>query len=90
MLTQTKVMSFVEACVNTLVGFFISVTVQWVIMNLIMHIPVTVGQFFWLSFWMTIISVLRGYVLRRLFNSEFWKRWKRGRHPAVQTCSQES
>lgn len=78
-LGQSRVMSFVEAVVNTAVGFVISVTAQWFILSWIMHIKIANSQFVWLSIWMTVLSVVRSFVLRRMFNSEIWKRWKRGK-----------
>jgi hypothetical protein len=44
----------------------------------VMGVSITVGQFWFFSVMMTVLSVARGYFVRRLFNSEFWKhiRWQ--------------
>ena len=73
---QSKKASAAEAVVNTVVGFFIAWVAQWVIcwaydikMN---NIEVTI-----VTFWMTVVSLVRLYVIRRMWNKEFWRR-KRG------------
>jgi hypothetical protein len=70
--TQTRRASFVEAVVNTLLGFTIQASAQ-AFLFLVMGVSITVGQFWFFSVMMTVLSVAR-----RLFNSEFWKhiRWQ--------------
>lgn len=73
---QTKVGSALEAVANTAVGYVIAL----VAMNLIVWaygFKVSPGENAIIVGWMTLLSVLRGYVLRRIWNSEFWKRMKR-------------
>jgi len=74
---QTRMLSLIEALFNTFIGLCIASVATMVICHAY-HIPMSLKSNFILTFWMTIVSVIRGYVLRRLFNSEFWKglRWK--------------
>jgi hypothetical protein len=74
--TQSRLASFIEAVSNTVIGFFISVTAQWFLFMLY-GIKATPMQFVWLSIWMTVLSVVRSYVLRRMWNAEWWTRFKR-------------
>lgn len=64
---QTRKWSFIESCVNVLVGYGIAVVSQIAIFPLFdIHIPVRdnllIGLFF------TVISIFRSYALRRVFN----------------------
>ena len=72
---QSKKASLMEAMTNTLVGLCIAFCMN-VILYKAYHIPVTSSQTFAITMWMTLVSVIRSYVLRRLWNSEWWKRWK--------------
>ncbi len=73
---QTRWLSFLEACINTAFGFSIQVSAQYALFWL-MSVPITHGQFWLFTVVMTVLSVGRGFVIRRIFNSEFWKRWKK-------------
>lgn len=71
---QSKLGSFVEAIANTACGYLLAL----VCMNLIMwayDYPVTPGQTSIIVGWMTVVSVVRGYAIRRLWNAQFWK-WR--------------
>ena len=71
-LKQTKLGSFIEACANTAAGYLLAL----VCMNLIMwayDFPVSPAQTTIIVGWMTVVSVLRGYVIRRMWNSRFWR-----------------
>lgn len=74
--TQSRLASLIEAVANTLIGFCISVSAQWGLFHLY-GIKATPSQFIWLSIWMTVLSVVRSYCLRRAWNAEWWKRFKR-------------
>jgi len=73
---QSKTASAVEAVVNTFVGLAIAFAAQsficWVY-----GIELSNEDNFIIVSWMTAISVLRSYAIRRAWNSEFWRR-KRG------------
>lgn len=64
---QTKFRSLLESIVNVLIGYGVAVASQVLIFPLFgIHIPLSdnllIGLFF------TIVSIVRSYVLRRIFN----------------------
>lgn len=64
---QTKLESFVEACINILIGYVIAVSSQYIIFPIYgIELPASahmeIGLFF------TVVSLIRSYLLRRLFN----------------------
>ena len=64
---QTKTHSFVESILNVLIGFGVAIAAQLVIFPLYdIHIPIQSNLA--IGGWMTIISIMRSYVLRRCFN----------------------
>jgi predicted Na+-dependent transporter len=67
-MNQTKVESLIEAIVNTLVGFTVSMLATPLI-NLIMGIKMTGGQLTGSVLLFTVLSIARGYVVRRWFNN---------------------
>lgn len=73
---QSRKASFAEAVANTLIGLLIAFWATHLICRL-NGIPMSWSDNFVLTGWMTVVSVLRGYVLRRAWNSEFWKSWKK-------------
>ena len=64
---QTKKYSVVESITNTAVGFIISLLIQLIIYPL-MNIPVQFHQNIIITCVFTLVSILRGYIIRRLFN----------------------
>ena len=66
---QSKKNSFIESLLNTLVGFLISLLVQLLIYP-ILNIPVTIFQNIIITSVFTIVSIIRGYIIRRYFNSK--------------------
>ena len=66
-MSQTKKASLSEAVVNTAVGFLIAWAAQALICW-VYSIPLTAEQNAVIVFWMTVISVLRNYFVRRFFN----------------------
>lgn len=72
---QSKVASLTEAVFNTLIGLLIAMSATALICWA--HgIPMTWQSNLILTSWMTVISVARQYVIRRMWNAEFWKGWK--------------
>ena len=66
---QSKRQSFIEACVNVAIGYFVAVLSQLLIFPLFgIHIPLhdnlAIGLFF------TVISLIRSYIIRRFFNKK--------------------
>ena len=65
---QTRLSSFIEATVNTAIGFVVALASQFVLFPLV-GIHVSTGTQLELVTYFTIISVIRSYVLRRWFNA---------------------
>jgi len=66
-LGQTKVESLVEAVLNILVGYSIAVSAQMVVFPFF-GIETTFSQQLKIGLIMTVVSIIRSYSLRRLFN----------------------
>ncbi len=65
---QTKLVSLIEALINTAVGFAVSYA-AWPIAAVISGITYTSGQHAVVVGFFTLLSVARGYVIRRFFNA---------------------
>jgi len=66
-MSQTKLQSFLEANVSTAIGFGISWTVTPFVMGAFGYSVGTVTAFS-ITVVYTVISIARGYLVRRLFN----------------------
>jgi len=66
-LMQSKITSLLEAIINTLAGFLVSLLIQLIIYPA-MGIPVTFAQNILITAIFTLASIIRGYVIRRFFN----------------------
>jgi hypothetical protein len=66
-MAQTKKQSIIEVIANTVVGFVISVMVSVVLFPL-MGIPVTFGENIGITTIFTVISIVRSFIMRRIFN----------------------
>lgn len=66
-MTQTRMGSFVEAWANIIIGFAINWSANMLIFPLF-GFEITGGQAFAVGLIFTAISLVRSYVLRRLFN----------------------
>lgn len=69
---QSKRMSLAETCLSTVIGYAIAIASQYIIFPVFgIYIPLSahmiMGGFF------TIVSIIRGYLIRRLFN-RIWER----------------
>ena len=65
--SQTKIGSFTESCINVAIGYSVALASQLLVFPLFgIHIPlssnIAIGAIF------TVISIARGYVIRRVFN----------------------
>ena len=67
-MTQTRLGSFIEACINVAIGFAINFVANLVILPLI-GFQISVGQNLFIGVLYTIISVARSYAVRRWFNA---------------------
>ena len=68
---QKKKISLIESLTNTIIGLLTSFIIQLFIYPLL-NIPVSIGQNIIITFVFFLASILRGYVVRRLFN-KLWK-----------------
>ncbi len=66
-MNQSKMQSAVEACANTAVGYGVAVVSQLLVFPMF-GINVPLSDNLLIGLWFTVISLVRGYVLRRLFN----------------------
>jgi len=64
---QTKKQSAIESATQTVIGLGTSILIQ-VILYPLMGIPVTFSQNIIITLVFFIVSILRGYVIRRFFN----------------------
>lgn len=64
---QSKKSSFYESIVNVAAGLLISFTIQ-VVMYPLMGIDVKISQNILITFVFLLASLIRGYVIRRIFN----------------------
>ena len=65
---QTKLQSFIEAMTNTVIGFLVTMSV-YPLINWICGIEMSITQAGLSTVLFTVVSVLRGYVVRRFFNN---------------------
>ncbi|MCK4621076.1 MAG: hypothetical protein KAT62_02555 [Desulfuromonadales bacterium] len=64
---QTRLGSLIEAAINTLVGYSVALGSQLIIFPMVgVHIPLSTNIL--IGAWFTLISLVRGYIIRRWFN----------------------
>jgi len=66
-LKQSKKLSFAEALLNTVLGYIINIFAQMVIFPLF-GIEITLKQNLLIGIIFFVISIVRGYIIRRIFN----------------------
>jgi hypothetical protein len=64
---QTKKYSFIESLTNTFTGLLVSFAIQLIIYP-VLNIPVNISQNVIITLVFTFASIIRGYLVRRLFN----------------------
>lgn len=72
---QTKLVSLIETVFSTVVGFLLSFTLQYFIFP-VYGVHVSVETNLQLTGIFTVLSIARGYAIRRLFNSDIWSNFK--------------
>ena len=70
--TQSKKLSIIEATTNTVIGLVVSFVIQ-IIMYPLLGIPVSINQSLLLTGVFFVASIIRGYFVRRVFNTIFNK-----------------
>ena len=68
-MTQTKKQSIIESITQTLAGLIVSLCIQLIIYPLL-NIEVTFSQNLIITFVFFISSIVRGYIIRRIFNNK--------------------
>ena len=68
-LMQSKKDSFIETLTSVFVGWLIGVILNMLVLPLFDY-NITVIDSLWVSLIFTVVSVIRGYVIRRFFNSK--------------------
>ena len=66
---QTKKQSFIESLTSTTIGWLIGVILNLTVLPLFDY-DITVVDSLWVSLIFTAVSVIRGYIIRRWFNSK--------------------
>jgi len=64
---QSKRMSLIETLTNVAIGYIVAILSQLAVFPIFnIHIPLTDNLL--IGVWFTVISIIRGYLVRRLFN----------------------
>lgn len=67
-MTQSRLSSFIEACMNIAIGYIVAIASQLIIFPFFdIHIPFSDNLL--IGVWFTIISLIRSYAIRRWFNA---------------------
>lgn len=64
---QTKTFSLIESFSNVIIGYFVALGSQLLVFPLF-NIHVSLRENFLIGFYFTVISIIRSYTVRRLFN----------------------
>lgn len=67
-MTQTRTESAIESVVNIMIGYTVSLLSQLVVFPLF-GIVIPLADNLLIGAWFTVISLIRSYVIRRVFNS---------------------
>lgn len=73
---QSRLMSLIEALANVVVGFWLAVIAQLVVFPLF-GLAASFGQNLAIATLFTGVSLIRGYMLRRLFETLAWQSFLR-------------
>lgn len=72
---QSRIESFIEQLISTAFGFIIALLSQLIIFPMYeIHIPIQTNLA--ITAWFTIVSIVRSYIVRRLFNYRTIKKLK--------------
>jgi membrane protein implicated in regulation of membrane protease activity len=70
---QSKLSSLIEALFNTFIGFGIALGSQLIIFPMVGLHDVPLSTNIEITMWFTLVSVVRSYFVRRLFNRQLHK-----------------
>lgn len=65
---QTVIGSIVETSVGLIIGFIVSLLLQMYVITPLFNLPVTAGQNTVITLIFTVVSFIRGVLVRRAFN----------------------
>lgn len=80
---QTKLESFLEQCCNVGSGMIIAYAMMELVLAPVLHIGITPGQNVWVTLVLTVVSVVRGYIWRRIFNKRMYRNWANWLHSLI-------
>jgi general stress protein CsbA len=66
-MSQTRTQSAIETVVSTAIGFVVAYAANLIVLPAFGY-PVTHGENFWIATIFTAISLVRGWLVRRMFN----------------------
>lgn len=69
---QSRLGSLIESCINTGIGFIVSLTLAMLVYPMFGH-SFTLGQNIWITAIFTVSSILRSYAVRRWANDRIKK-----------------
>jgi len=69
-MTQTRLGSLIEVWFNIVIGFSINFVANMWLLPLFLHVELSAATNWWLGCAYTVVSVVRGYVIRRWFNAK--------------------
>jgi hypothetical protein len=68
--SQSRLSSFYEACINIVIGFTINFFANLVLIPYFLHTEVPWVANWWMGCAYTLVSLVRSYVIRRWFNAK--------------------
>lgn len=70
---QSRSTSLLKSLVSTAVGFGFSLFLQWLVLPILLGVPIPLAANLSFATLMTVVSILRGYILERFFE---WMGWR--------------
>jgi hypothetical protein len=65
---QSRIDSLMEAVTNILIGLAVSTAANWLILPAVLGVPMSLAQNLTIGAAFTLVSLVRSYAIRRLFN----------------------
>jgi len=67
---QSRLESLLETCTSIAIGFVVSLVFWTAVVVPVWHLPVSMGENLQITGAFTVLSVARGYVVRRFFDAQ--------------------
>ncbi len=74
-----------ESLANIAIGLVVQCTGQLFLLY-VLNVPMSGQQFLIFTIVMTVLSVVRSYIVRRMWNAEWWKRFEQRTPPFEHGC----